>query len=220
MADKISFGVDFSEFANYTGIVDGIGSSALLKMDGFYKLLIQKATPGKAKESGNPKFILTCLVQDEDEKGQTIVADVLAGGRDKNGNPNSHKLANLFESMGLTIQQIAAMSSNGTVDGDKVAASLTGKVVHGNVEAEAYNGNVSSRVRNFVTTTKYTDAVSANAHRKPHKGQTSFTGTPAGVTTPAPTAGGLNFGAPAVTPAGAQKAADPLARLQGLNLPV
>ncbi len=217
MAEKISFSVNLAELASYSGIVDGIGSSALLKMDGFYKLLVTKVTPGKSKE-GNPKFILSCVVQDEDEKGNTLVADVLAGGYDKNGKPNIHRLGNFFESIGMSVQQVIAMAQNGEQAEVTIAASMTNKVIHANVEAETYQGNTRSNVRGFITATKYTDAVSANAHRKPHKAQTSFTGTPAGVTTPA--AGfALPNAAPATTPAG-NKVADPLARLQGLNLPV
>lgn len=220
MAETVSFRVNLGDLSSYGGITDGIGSSALLKMDGFYKLLVTKVTPGKSKE-GNPKFILSCVVQDEDEKGQPLVTDVLAGGYDKNGKPNIHRLGNFFESIGMTIQQVMAMAANGEQDSTVIANSMNGKIVHASVEAETYQGNTRSNVKGFITTTKYTDAISANAHRKPHKAQQNFAGTPAGVTTPAPTAGGfaLPTSAPATTQAGT-KAADPLARLQGLNLPV
>lgn len=210
MAD-ISFKVDFGEAAGYTPY-EGVGTSALLKMDGFYAVTIQKVTPGRSKDAGNPKFILTCVVQDEDEKGQTLIADVLAGGKDKNGNPLSRQLWDVFHSIGLTQQQVQALATNGAQDMSVVINSLQGKIGYANVEAETYNGNTSSRVRGFVSSQKYNDAKAANAHRKPRRADQSFSGAPAGVAaTSTPSVLNTN---------GAAKSADPLARLSGLNLPV
>lgn len=220
MADKISFVVDFAELANYTP-VEGIGTSGLLKLDGFYSLTIHKVTLGRSKEAGNPKFILSTTVNDTDEKGQTIVAEVLAGGKDKNGNPLARQLGDLFHSMGLTMEQVRAMANNGQQQGEAVANMLTGKTVHALIEAETYNGNTTSRVRNFVGKTKYDDAVAANAHRKPRKADTQYATMPATgtqtTTAAAPTISGLTI--PTAAPTNGAMP-DPMAKLGSLGLRV
>lgn len=215
MSDKISFKVDFGEAATYTPY-EGLGTSSLLKQDGFYAVTITKVVAGRSKESQNPKFTIALSVIDEDEKGATLLADVLAGGKDKNGNPLSRQLWDVFHSMGMTQAQVQGLAANGQQDGDVVISTLTGKTVYANVEAETYNGNTSSRVRGFIAGQRYNDAKAANAHRKPRKADVAFSGAPAGIQTPSTTTtapAGLSLN-------GTGKVADPLARLSGLNLPV
>lgn len=217
--DKVSFVVDFAEAAAYTP-VEGIGTSGLLKLDGFYSLTINRVTLGKSKEAQNPKFILSTTVNDADEKGQTIIAEVLAGGKDKNGNPLSRQLWDLFHSMGYSQDQVRALAGNGAQPGDAVAAMLTGKVVHALIEAETYNGNTTSRVRNFVAKTRYEDAVAANAHRKPRKADTQYATIPT-TATAAPVTGPSTLTMPTIggtTTNGALP--DPMAKLNGLGLRV
>ena len=212
--DKVSFNIDFSGLSSYTP-VEGIGTSALLKMDGFYAASIERVTLGKSS-SGNNKLILTLAVQDADEKGQTLVSDVLVSGQDKNGNPNIRQLGDLLASLGMSMEQVRAMAGNPAAPGDAFGGQLKGKTTHVNVEAETYNGNTRSRVQGYITKQRYDDAVSANAHRKPRKADTSFAGPPAGITAAAP-AVTVNAGAAAN---GAK--VDPISRMGalGLNLPI
>lgn len=210
--DKVSFVIDFSGLANYAP-VEGIGSSSLLKMDGFYAATIERVTQGKSS-SGNNKLILSLSVQDADEKGQSLIADVLVSGTDKNGNPNIRQLGDLLYSLGMSPEQVKAMASTAATPGDAFGNQLKGKTTHVNVEAETYNGNTTSRVRGYISKQRYEDSVAANAHRKPRKADTAFAGPPAGITTSAPTTtvstGAVN---------GAAKV-DPLSRIAGLNLPI
>lgn len=210
--DKVSFVIDFSGLANYAP-VEGIGSSSLLKMDGFYAATIERVTQGKSS-SGNNKLILSLSVQDADEKGQSLIADVLVSGTDKNGNPNIRQLGDLLYSLGMSPEQVKAMASTAATPGDAFGNQLKGKTTHVNVEAETYNGNTTSRVRGYISKQRYEDSVAANAHRKPRKADTAFAGPPAGITTSAPattvSTGAVN---------GAAKV-DPLSRIAGLNLPI
>lgn len=220
MAENKSFTVDLSGLATFTAS-EGIGSSALLKMDGYYALTIAKVTQGQTS-TGNNKFILSCSVQDADEKGQSIIADVLASGTTQKGDLNIVKhpmgLGRLLQSMGMTQEQVQKYSANGQQPGDALAQAFSGKTVYLNIEAETYNGNTRSRCQNFITKQQYEDAVAANAHRKVRKADQTFAAPPAGVTTgpttiPAP--------APVAAPSnGASAAVDPLAKLKSLNLPV
>jgi len=213
MAEKVSFNVDLSGLANYTP-VEGIGSSSLLKLDGFYSATVTKVLMGKSS-SGNNKFIVALAVQDADEKGATLIADVLVSGQDKNGNPNIRQLGDFLNSIGMSMEQVRAFAANGTQPGDGLAQTLTGKTVYANVEAETYQNETRSRVRGYITKQRYDDAVSANAHRKPRKADTAFSGAPAGaapstnVTTGPSTVNGTS-----------SAAVDPLAKLKSLNLPV
>lgn len=214
MAEKISFKIDLSGLANYTP-VEGVGSSSLLKMDGLYSASITKVTLGKSA-SGNHKLVLSLVVQDADEKGASLIADVLVSGTDKNGNANIRQFGDLLSSIGMTQDQVRAFAANGIKEGDDVAQSMVGKVAYCNVECETYNGKPRSRVQGYATKQRWEDAVAANTHRKPRKSDTSFvsapaTSAPATVTTPATV----------VTTSTTRVAAvDPMSRLQGLNLPV
>lgn len=216
MAENKSFTVDLSGLSNFT-MSEGIGSSSLLKMDGYYALTIAKVTQGQSS-TGNNKFILSCAVQDADEKGQSLIADVLASGTTQKGDLNIVKhpmgLGRLLASLGMTQEQVQRYAANGTQPGDAMAAAFTGKTVYVNVEAETYNGNTRSRCQNFITKQQYEDAVAANAHRKVRKADQTFAAAPAGVTT-----GPTTVAAPAAAPA-PSNGVDPLAKLKALNLPI
>jgi len=215
MADKVSFNIDLSGLANYTP-VESIGSSSLLKMDGFYSAIITKIMLGKTG-TGNNKFIVGLAVQDADEKGATLIADVLVSGTDKNGDPNIRQLGHFLSSIGMSMEQVRAFAANGTQPGEGLAAQLQGKLCFPNVEAETYEGNTRSRVRGWVNKQRYDDAVAANAHRKPRKADTAFSGPAASTVTSGPTpVATTNTTQPAANGA----AQDPLAKLKGLSLPI
>jgi hypothetical protein len=218
MAEKISFTIDLAGLSNYTP-VEGIGTSSLLKMDGLYSATINKVTLGKSA-SGNHKFILSLSVLDADEKGASLLSDVLVSGTDKNGTPNIRQFGDLLLSIGMTQEQIRAFAGNGQQPGEGVAQTITGKTVFCNVEAETYNGNTRSRVQGFVNQQRYTDAVSANAHRKPRKSETSFVSAPITTTTAAVTVPTVTVTAPPANGTTSVAAVDPMSRLKGLNLPV
>lgn len=211
--DKVSFIIDFSGLANYAP-VEGIGSSSLLKMDGFYAASIERVTQGKSS-SGNNKLILSLSVQDADERGQSLIADVLVSGSDKNGNPNIRQLGDLLHSLGMAPEQVKALAGTAGQPGDVFGGQLKGKTTHVNVEAETYNNETRSRVRGYIGKQRYEDAVSANAHRKPRKADTAFAGAPAGVSA---SAASVTTGGTVVTNGAAK--VDPISRLAGLNLPI
>lgn len=216
MADSIS--INLADLANYTP-TEGLGSNALLKQDGFYTALVTKIVSKKSK-TGNPMFTIQQIVQDEDEKGQNLISNVLCGGKDSNGEPLARQLGDFLLSAGFSVEQIRAMSANGTVDSAQLTQHLMNKRVFISCEAEAYEGKLSTKVANYIAKTRYDEAVAANAHRRPHKAVQSFASAPAGAVTGAPN---LNIGGPAAaSPAtnGAAPASNPLAALQGLQLKI
>jgi hypothetical protein len=204
--------IDLAGLADYTP-VEGFGSSSLLAKDGLYKCTITKMKSDKSK-SGNNKFTVNLTVQDEDEKGATLIGDILLSGVDKNGSPNVRQLGDLLLSVGMSQEAIRALAPKGVIDAEAMAGNLTGKTAHVSVEAETYNGNMTSRPRNYVAPQRYTDAVAASAHRKPRKADTAFAGAPAGVTTGPATVGGKSNGA---APGGL---VDPMKALAGLDLKI
>lgn len=211
MADKISFNIDLGELANYTP-TEGLGGNSLMKMDGFYSAQITKILLKKS-QAGHPMFLVQQIVQDADEKGASLLQNVLCGGKDKNGDPLSRQLGQFLTGMGLSQEQIREFAKNGIVDGEQVAAKFVGKTVYFSSEAETYEGKMSSKISNYVSKQQYDDAVAANAHRKPRRADVTFSGTPAGVTT-----GPTNVGGPAAQN-GAGKP-DALTALKALNLPI
>ncbi len=186
MADKVSFSIDLSGLSDFTP-VESMGSSSLLKLDGYYGCVVNTVKLGKSG-SGNNKFVIGLTVQDTDEKGAQLIADVLVSGVDKNGGLNVRKLGEFMTSMGMSQEQIRAFAGNGTQPGEAIAQQLSGKTCYASVEAETYNGTTRSKVNNFVTKQRYDDSVAANAHRKPHRAQMAFVGAPVG---------GAQMGAPA-----------------------
>lgn len=209
MAEKISFSIDLTELKDFTP-TEGLGSNSLIEKDGSYTGNITRVMLQKAK-SGNPMFLVQQIVDDADAKGAMLLQNVIVGGKDRNGDSLARQLGALLTSIGYSVEQIRGLAANGSIDGEAMAKSLIGKRVYFTVEAEAYEGKISSRIQNYVTKQAYDDAVAANAHRRPRRvTDASFSGAPAGAAgMPAPTGTAAN---------GATKAKDPLAALSGLNL--
>lgn len=210
-SDKVSFTVDLGELANYTP-TEGLGGNALLKMDGFYSGQITKVLLKKSS-TGNPMFLVQQIVQDADEKGQSLLQNVLCGGKDKNGEPLSRQLGQFLTGLGMTQDQIRAFAANGVQDGEALAAKFVGKIAYFSVEAETYESKMSSKINNYISKQQYDDAVAIGAHRKPRRADVSFAGPPAGVTT-----GPTNVGGPAAATNGAKP--DAMKALAGLGLPI
>lgn len=172
--------VDLSGLADFTPY-EGMGSGALLKQDGFFKVQLAKLTLGKSK-NGNEKFDIACVVQDEDEKGATVYANVTFGGTDAKGKPNIRKLGELLMSVGTSLEAVRSMAARGNFDVETLVPLLTGKIAHVECAANEYEGRTTSRVENFVAPDRFASTVAAGAHRRPHKIAQSFTGAPAGAT--------------------------------------
>lgn len=205
--------VDLSGLANFTPY-EGLGSNALLKQDGFYKALVTKIIPAKSS-NGNPMWKVAQTIQDEDEKGQSLISNVLIGGTDIKGESMIRQLGAFLMSVGQPVEAIRTFAKNGSVNVKELAALFVGKVVHIECESESYEGKLSHKVKNYIPPQQYTDAVAANAHRKPRRADMTFAGTPAGAVTASAPVGGLTFGG-ANGAAGA--AVDPIGKLKGLNL--
>ena len=170
--------VDLSFLKDYSPY-DGLGSSDLLKQDGFYGVTISKITVGKSK-SGNEMLTIAASVVDEDERGKNVITNVLVGGTNAKGEPNGRQFGDLLVSVGVSIDKLRAIAAQGAQDVETIAKSLVGRTAYAEVEAEEYNGRSSSKIRNFILKDRYDTSVTSNTHRKPHRAATSFAGTPAG----------------------------------------
>ena len=207
MADKVSFQIDLGELQDFTPS-EGLGSNSLMEKDGSYSGTITKVLLQKAK-SGAPMFLVQQIVEDADAKGAMLLQNVIVGGKDRNSDPLIRQLGALFTSIGMSVEQIRALAKQGSIDGEVMAKSLIGKRAFFTVEAEAYDGKLTSRIQNYVTKQAYDDAVAANAHRRPRRvNDASFA---------APTGAAKNGAASGPTGA-TTPVKDPLAALGGLNL--
>lgn len=213
MADQVKFNIDLGELKDYVH-TEGLGSGSLLKMDGYYSGKVTKIIPKKS-QAGNGMFLVQVIVEDADEKGAMLLSNVLCTGMNAKNEPNSKQLGQFLEGCGFSEAEVRGFSAKGSVDAEQLAKALIGRATWFEAEAEAYEGKLSSKVRNYITKKQYDDAVAANAHRKPIRAQASFSGPPAGVTT-----GPTNVGGPLSLPTanGVQPAANPLGALSALGL--
>ena len=115
MAEKISFNIDLGELSNYTP-TEGLGGNSLMKQDGFYSGQITKILLKKS-QAGHPMFLVQQIVQDADEKGASLLQNVLCGGKDKNGDPLSRQLGQFLTGMGLSQDQIREFAATGVGSG-------------------------------------------------------------------------------------------------------
>lgn len=206
MADNMM--VDLSDLAGFTPY-EGLGSSSLLKQDGSFKVQLTKLVPGKT-DGNDGKFKLTyvAVVQDEDEKGATLIGDILCSGKDKNGNPMIRQLGEVLLSTGSTLETIRnSLSKQTNVDLNALANALKDKIGYARVEAETYEGRTTSKVKGFITEQAFKDAVAANAHRRPRRDAQPFVSQPG-----QQAANGVLNGSTGT------KAADPTAQLANLGL--
>ncbi len=211
MAEKIAFNVDLSGLADWAPY-EGFGSNSLMKQDGSYKATVTKVQLTKSS-NGSPMFLVQQIVQDEDEKGASLLNNVMVGGNDKNGKSMIRQLGDFLQGCGTAPDVIRSLAQKGSIDGEQLASQLVGKTVHFTAEAETYEGKQTSKVKNYISKQQYDDAVAANAHRRPRAAAQSFAGAPAGVVT-----GPANVGGPAAN--GAAPKANPLQALASLSLPI
>lgn len=224
--------IDLSGLADFVPY-EGLGSSDLFDKDGSYKFSITKLNPSLSKDGAKDMLVGVFTSMDEDSKGKQIIHNVLCSGVDSNGKPLVRQLGELLISVGYTVEQVRSLAAGGKVKPDQLVPALTGKTCFGAIEAENYEGALTSRIKSFIPQQRYTDAVSANAHRKAHKAQASVSGG-VGNTAALPNIGGPTTGlapvgggmpAPMAVPAlgipgnSAVAAPNPTARLAGLGLP-
>lgn len=164
----------------------GIGAGELLSHDGSFSFLIKSASVKQTGDDNKETILMVLVCQDEDNKGRQVNHNCVVGGVDKKGNPMVRNLGELFHALGKTKEEIRAAAASGTLDIEKLAPSIVGKVVHGRVTAQEFNnkGKIqrNSSVDGFITRQAYEDAVKTGAHRKPHNfaASSSATVAPAG----------------------------------------
>jgi len=163
------FLVDLTGLADFSPM-ELLGTSALLKLDGYYSAQITKLTPGQSS-TGNNKVLISFTVTSPDEKGALLLKDVPMSGTDKNGNPNIRQFGQLLVSVGLSTEQVQGLAKSGQTTVDAFSKMLIGKAAYLNVEAETYQGNTRSNVRGFITKQQHDDAVAAGTHRRPRRAE-------------------------------------------------
>ena len=210
-----NYKVDLSGLADWTPY-EGLGGQDLLAKDGLYAVKVTKVVAGKTKDGSKQQLTVASVVIDEDEKGKQMITNVMCSGVDRNGKPMIRQLGDFLSSIGATTEQIRGLSSKGAVAVEAIIGRALNKTAFAQVEAETYEGVMSSKVRNWTNKQRYDEAVAANTHRKPRKADVSFS-SPSGVSAGS---GPLNLGGPAATkpnPAGAT-AQNPAQALAGLGL--
>lgn len=218
------FLVDLTGLADFSPM-ELLGTSALLKLDGYYSAQISKLTPGQSS-TGNNKVLISFTVTSPDEKGALLLKDVPLSGSDKNGNPNIRQFGQLLVSVGLSTEQVQGLAKTGQTTVDAFAKMLVGKTAYLNVEAETYQGNTRSNVRGFITKQQHDEAAAAGTHRRPRRAEQMSLVSAAPATASADPlasmAAAMSAASPAAPGNGAAvahvPAANPLAALASLQL--
>jgi hypothetical protein len=197
--DKVSFKVDFTEAAKYDPNPDaglGGGPTVPFKKDGVYKFKLEKIEAARSK-SGNPKLEVQLRCMDADEAGKKVYGDILCGGTDKNGDPNSKQLFDAIVATGkATLEQVKTqMAVWGQVDIEQVIATYfpIGVELHGSTRTEANpsNGQLNTKLNGTLPAANVAKAVAENKHRWEYRGNVSQA-TPSGLPSlPAPGNGGI-----------------------------
>lgn len=165
MSDNVL--INFADLADYTPY-DGAGSAVLLPFDGMVRAKVIKFKTGSSK--GGNKTVKLVLAITEDNVAGTLYADIPVTGKDKNGEPLIRKFGDFLTSAGKSLDEIKAAAASGQqVPVDTIMEQMIeGSVqVFVEVEASTYNGKRSSKITNFVSPQRFSDAVTAGTHRRP-----------------------------------------------------
>lgn len=194
MSDKVSFKIDFRDGMKYDPNPEaGLGGGPTLpvKKDGIYKVRLDKIDTARSK-SGNPKFEVQVKILDADEAGKKMYGDILCGGIDKNGEPNSKQLFDAIVSTGkATVEQVKTqMAAWGEVDAEQVIATYfpigVEFYVTTRTEASQSNGQLYTKMNGCLPAANAAKAVAEGKHRWEYRGNVSQA-TPSGLPSlPAP----------------------------------
>ncbi len=236
--------IDLGDLKGWTPY-EGLGANDHLTHDGLFEFVIVKLKSDVSdgeKTKGAPMLTVAVDIVDPDNAGKHLVRNVMAGGKDKNGEPLARQFGEFLNSLAqrdakpgepFSKEWIAAtLAAYGQQPLDTIVAQLgiIGRKGIAQIATSYYKQEAKSDIENFKTYAEYDKAKAANTHRKPHRPAPQFSGPPAGF---APTAGapglpalpgmpglpglpGLPNGTNGVQAGGV---ADPLKSMTGLQLP-
>jgi hypothetical protein len=173
MAENINPTFQFGPLANFK-MYSGEGGADCVPFDGIVKVTTtsfstytSKAKPG---EQGKPMVRWNMVIEDEDAKGMRLISHVHAGGVDRHGEPMARQLAESMVSMGTTEENIQKNAQqNAAMPLVELCEKYVGRTGYVEISADEYEGEETTRVDNWVTAERYTQAKSVGAHRKPRK---------------------------------------------------
>lgn len=165
-------------FGNHKGYTtyDGDGAAALLDFDGFFAVQLKRFKLQMTKsEPAKPMAKLTLKLHPSEKLGaQTIYAQALIDGEDKNGDNMGRQFLDVLVSFGLFTEEQAQQKADRGEAADPdallsavIAQELTGYV---EVQADTYQNKTSSKVNNFVTKAIYEREVNGGTARRPRSG--------------------------------------------------
>lgn len=183
--EVVSFDVNFAEALGYeVREIEAFAVVRPLKMDGYYQAKIVEAKPGKSAK-GNGKFSLRLEIEDEDETGSALYAEVPATGASHDGKrTNIQSLVAVLLSTGRTTEELDRRIKSGEIlKSDIIAKSLTtpGKnicfvqVKHAIQTMGKNSGKERADVSNFVPRATYDSFKAKNRIRWAKKLETGET---------------------------------------------
>lgn len=190
MSENIT--INFADALNYEPY-QGDGSAVLLPQDGMFQVKITKFKTGTSP-AGNKTVKLVLALAETDVSG-TLYSDIPVTGKRSDGKLNVEKFFDVLISAGQTLDQLKAAGQAGK-SGD-IGTIIQGLIDNGtvlivDVEASTHKGRTSSKVQNFVSPKRFSDAKTAGNHRRTRGGAGAATAVSSNGATSAPAAGGAD----------------------------
>jgi len=164
MSENIT--INFADALKYEPYT-GDGAAVLLPFDGMVRTKILKFKTGTSS-TGNKTVKLVLAVAEDDVSG-TLYADIAVTGARSDGKANVEKFFDLLISAGQNLDQLrqaGQAGKEGTVNEILNGLIKSGTVVICDVKADTYEGRTSSKVNNFVSPQRFSDAQTAGTARR------------------------------------------------------
>jgi len=176
MADQqnnVDFNFSFTPFKEYQPYT-GEGGSDPFPFDGFVCVkptsIVPYFTRAKDGQPSKPAVKVHGVAQDDDAKGLRIIGDVLCGGKDKNGEDLGRHFIDLLLSSGTPLENIHRNAQSGAEGSIKaITKPLLERMLFAEVEADVFDGNPTTRIKNWVTKERYEQSKLAGAYRRPRR---------------------------------------------------
>ena len=174
MADIVKF--NFGALKGWTPYSKDGGRDRLPE-DGFYYVTATSFQYGRSKPKpdgtgNNPMVTFYGTVSEGDPKteGLRVVREVLYDGVDKKGNSLARQFGQMLFAFGMSAEVLQQNAEQGVVVGvEEICNSLIGKGVVVDMEADEYEGNETSKVRDFVDPEVYMKLKSIGKTKRPRK---------------------------------------------------
>jgi hypothetical protein len=138
----------------------------------------------RSKDKKLPMAKIVIAALDEDVKNLKLITDEAMGGKDKHGEDLGRQFITVLNSTGTDVEKIHANAANGVkMSNTQIFQALEGKEGYVEIEADVWDGQEITRVKNWITKERYEQAAVAAAGAAANFGGTNGAATGAAAPT-------------------------------------